>query len=508
MALLLSALTLVGGHFFNRRWDRAVLFFVVLSLLGYGAWALMMTGMLGSTDWANIENAANMMSRYTAVYSIGLVILWLVSLGVTYRDANRPNDGLLHHWSKAGVVAAIGLSLLCAWTLTSQAFSYSRTALSSSDQPSEQRAEGVSRSTFRNSSPYNFQHFISFGRSTGSSSQPAKPPAGDGYLQGRFVYAGKPAEGITLQLVLNDKYETGVITTDADGVFTVRVPSGEWQVNRVMTQGWKGKPEKGDFLIVTGREPKLGNGKYDSYFWVNEKPIKLIVDNAPTAPQMHFEIRDQVQLTWPPSDQRSVPGNVSDGVISWAAYPEAHEYQVSITNLVREGNTTRYHEVTTRRLKGVTQFPLSKLESVENKEGDKEYQVTVWAFAGDGTFLSSSERFSDNVFVLKNKELVREEERNLVSGPLDAEKLEALRANNHRIEAVEVLLKDDLVDEAERLLGKIRGSADPGRKKSITGFLMAKRGKCQEASRLFAEALSEAGTNCVPEHYWVKCPKN
>jgi hypothetical protein len=506
--LVLSALSLVGGHFFNRRWDRAVLFFVVLSLLGFGAWALMMTGMLGATDWANADNTSNVMSRYAAAYSIGLAILWIASLGVTYRDASRPNDGLLHRWSKIGVVAAVGLSLLCTWTLTAQALSYSQTVLWTSDQPTGPATESVSRSSLRNSDPYNFQNYLRFGRGPGSSGEPTKPPAGDGYLRGRFVYAGKPVEGITLKLALNDKHETDVITTDVDGVFTVRVPPGEWRVNRVMTQSWKGKPEQGDFIVVTGREPKLGNGKYDSYFWLNEQPLKVIVENIPTPPQMNFEIRDQVKLVWPPLGREGVPGNASNDVISWEAYPGAHDYQIKIINLKRDGDTTYHHEVTTRRLKGVTQFPLSKLESVENKEGEKEYQVSVWAFARDGTYLSSSEEFRNSVFVLKDKEFVREEERALIPGPLDAKKLETLRANNDRIEAIEVLLKDDLVGEAERLLGKIQGATDLGKKKSITGYLLAKQGKCQEANRLFADALSEAGTNCVPVYYRAKCPKN
>jgi len=502
IALALSALSLVGGHFFNRRWDRALLFFVALLILGIVTWVLMTVGMRGATESTDAKDIFEVMSRYWTAFGSGVLILWLASLGMSYHEARRPNDTMQYRSSKSGIVAAVGLSLICGGFLLIMAVAFSGSITRMSGP-----VERTSTSSFRHSGLHNFQHFLSFGRGSDPSSQLPKPPVGDGYLRGRFVYAGKPVEGITLQLALNDKHETDVITTDADGVFTVRVPPGEWHVNRVMTQGWKGKPEKGDFLIVTGHEPKLGNGKYDSHFWINEQPTKIIVENAPTAPQMNFEIRDQVKLIWPPSDHKSVPGNVSNDVISWTAYPEAHEYQINVTNLKRDGNTTYYHEVMTKRLKGITQFPLSKLESVENKDSEKEYQVTVWAFAKDGTFLSSSEKYRDSVFVLKDKELVRDEERNLIPGPLDAEKLEALRSNNKRIEAIEVLLKDSLINEAQRLLGKIQGFTDPGKKKAITGYLLAKQGKCKEANHLFTEALSEASTTCVPEYYRAKCPK-
>jgi hypothetical protein len=505
IALALSALSLVGGHFFNRRWDRAVLFFVALLILGIATWVLMTVGMNAATKSSDAKAVLETMSSYWAAFGDGVLILWLASLGLSYHDARRPDDTMQYRWSKSGMAAAVGLSLICGVFLFIMAVAFSGT--NPTNLRTTRTFERTSTSSFRHSDLHNFSHFLYFGRGSDPSSQLTKPPAGDGYLRGRFVYAGKPVEGITLQLALNDKYETDVITTDADGVFTVRVPPGEWHVNRVMTQGWKGKPEQGDFLIVTGREPKLGNGKYDSYFWINEQPIKIAVENTPAAPQMNFEIRDQVKLVWPPLDRKSVPGNVSNDVISWTAYPEAHEYQINVSNVKREGNTTSYHEVTTRRLKGITQFPLSKLESVANKEGEKEYQVSVWAFAKDGSFLSSSERFRDSVFVLKDKELVRDEERNLISGPLDAEKLEALRSNNKRIDAIEVLLKDGLLDEAGRLLGKIQGFTDPGKKKAITGYLLAKQGKCKEANRLFTEALSEASTTCVPEYYRAKCPK-
>jgi predicted negative regulator of RcsB-dependent stress response len=81
------------------------------------------------------------------------------------------------------------------------------------------------------------------------------------------------------------------------------------------------------------------------------------------------------------------------------------------------------------------------------------------------------------------------------------------RVNDRRLEAAEVLLKEDLFDEAEKVLATVNGDVDSNRQSAISGYLLAKRGRCEEANQLFAKVECETGDTCVPDSYRAACAK-
>ncbi len=345
-----------------------------------------------------------------------------------------------------------------------------------------------------------------------SDSDLSGPPEGDGLLKGRFLFDGKPAKGISLNLTLNGKYETASVTTDEHGEFVFRVPSGTWYINRLVTRGWEAKPDGGPFMIVTGREPKLEDEESGPGPWRRGKGFKIEVDGERAAePAVVFIVRPKVKVTWPGAEDEALPASAEDDEIRWKAYSEATDYRLSITAVTREGSVTSYREVTSKRLRSATQLALNTLDTMPGDGQETEYQVTVRAFSKDGTFLSESERYYKGHYFKFNGDLMlvmdRDRDRELLGDELTPEAVARLRQDEERLEAAVVLIKDGLLEEAERVLAEIEGQASAGRKKAVTGYLAAQRGQCDRARKLLNDALADAGTNCVPDDYWGACAR-
>jgi hypothetical protein len=220
LALGLTAVTLVGGHFFNRRWDRAVLLFVTLVLWGVGVYvsAMVRMNMAGADSGQDVSDLFSFRWR---VFLYGVLVLWVVSLVVTFLDARRSAAFASHGWTVSGVMGAVGLSIVTFALLLIPALPFLFvTALTYfyTDSPKPH-----SSST---SISYYDRHFSNYvdlgGGGLGIARDPSKPPSGDGYLRGRFTYEGKPARGVSLSLTLNGKYETERVTTDENGIFAGR----------------------------------------------------------------------------------------------------------------------------------------------------------------------------------------------------------------------------------------------------------------------------------------------
>ena len=499
LALGLSALTLVGGHFYNRRWDRAVSFFVALILWGIGVY-LALTLRMSEMMNARGGDALSFFSFYWRIFLAGALALWIVGLIVTYADARRSIASF--HWTPSGRLGAVGLSVLTGVLLLTQVFAFLAPLVMTRESGEEPNAEPTGYS-YRDR---HFSNYVFLGRGLDAPGKPAKPPSGEGYLNGRFVYANKPASGVTLSLALNGKYETDRLTTDENGVFTVRLPSGKWTIDRLVTYEWAGRPEAGQFMVVSGTEPKLTGDDYNEHYWFDREGTKIVVSEQPGEPQLRFTIRERVSLTWPSAHEKPTRGTLQESVVKWDPYPGAETYLVRVTELKREGRTTSFLPVSTKRVDRETAFALAGLAAVAGGE-EKEYQASVLAFAADGTFLSQShERFDNLTFVFTDKQqLVRDEERRMFSGSVNRDELDVLRDNERRIKAIEALLQDDLVDEAQKVFAKIKGKVDAGKKDAIAGYLMAKRGRCEEANKLFKRARSDGGRSCVPNYYRAGC---
>lgn len=477
------------------------MFLALLAFWIIGIYASMTFRLSDVAEMTDADQMLNMMSRHWTIGAVGTVVLWGLSLFTALLDTRRSTATFVDRWTISGLVGAVGFSLLATAAL------FVEFSLFGAFGGVEVDGDETPVNTARRA-PANFYRYVQLGHYQGAK-EPTPAPTGDSYLTGRFEFEGKPADGVQLSLVLNGKYETAKVTTDADGEFHVRLPRGEWYVSRVITHEWQeSPPADGDFVLVTGHEPKLVEGRYDDNYWLQSKGIPVQVGDRPPQPQLRFTIRNGVALRWPDADAQGTETTVDDGVIVWDPYAGANTYLVRIVEIEREGRTTSYHEVATRPVVGATNFPLKQLQVLPSADAKKEYEVSVVAFDEAGNLLSQSERFGGGSFVLSDgKQLVREPERMPGSEHFDPKELQQVHDNNRRIEAAAVLLKDGLDKDAERLLGKIQGKVDPGKQAAVTGYLMAVRGRCAEANRLFAQAQAAAGAGCVPDYYRAGCKK-
>lgn len=496
LAIVLSAVTLVGGHFVNRRFDRALFFFV--TLIVWSALIYFYAMVRVPVDAGAGKDPTEIFSYYWTILFVGISLLWLASLVLTSFDAKRAEVSYSNRWTISGVVGAGGLTLLTVLLLLMPFLPFLADTVFSFYADSSDLPEGVTAKSYRDRQ---FNNTVHLGRGSSASRELSKAPSGTGYLRGQVLYEGKPAAGVVLSLALNGKYETDRLTTDENGIFTARLPTGEWELNRVVTHEWSDRP-RGDLIIVNGTEPKLVDGRYNELYWLEREGVRLTATDKPGDPQVNLAIRKRVVMSWPTETVKRAPATVADGVIAWTAYPDAETYLLRITELKREGRTTALRTVTTKTIKGATQFRLADLAAVAGEE-EREYQVAVHAFARDGSLLSESkEKFDGLTFVLTDKkQLVRDEDRALLTAEVNQTNIEELQRNNRRLDAVETLVRDGMLVEAEKLLAKTKGRSDPGRKTAVSGYLLAKRGRCADANKLFAKAQLEAGRNCVPDYY-------
>jgi hypothetical protein len=88
---------------------------------------------------------------------------------------------------------------------------------------------------------------------------------------------------------------------------------------------------------------------------------------------------------------------------------------------------------------------------------------------------------------------------------LSLEKVQALRKNQDRLDAVALLIDEGLLDSADTLLQYVQGESEPGRFEAVQGYLAVQRGDCALANKWFDKALGSAGQACVPERYRRGC---
>lgn len=495
-AVLLTAFTGVGGHFLNQRWDRALLFiglFGFLMLLGFAVPFL--------SFYLNLPGTWALAALVVSILGTG--ILWLVSLAVTWRESSLKRLAPPLHWTFSAQLGATLASLLVTGMLTyaviqsSLSLFAAKSFLSSgfaldTDGPLSQR------------SGKNFWQYLALGGLSDSPDGLPAPPPGSGMLAGKFVYDGKPAAGVTLTLSLNGKYRATKLITDAQGLFTLKLAPGEWHINHVQTESWDERPDEGEFILLSGAEGRLHDNEYDRHPFLRGDGLKVTVSETPPVEPPTFTIRRRVALLWPGKEDKRVEATHKTGMIRWQAYPQATDYVVRIARVERQVRGASYIQAVTRRVSARTELALSDLRAVPGTASGQEYQVTVAAFASDGSFLSESEsHWESQSFTLVDVKMLADD--SLASASLAADLGEA-EQNRKRLDAVQVLIEEGLLAEAEKALTKVRGATTPGTKEALTGYLRARQGRCAEATKLFDQAVATAGKTCVPKS-WRACAR-
>jgi len=504
-AAILSFATLVGGHFINRRFDRVVMFFglALLILVAWGvSYTLWMTNVIESGNFNENSLEGFPMPGF---YLTGLGI-WLGSVITTVTDGIRRRPDLQQKWSASGVIGAVSLSLTAACLVGYYAWISGTMVMSLSDNdPGTTPFQSSWKQANNHFSQYIYFDWV------GDSEKVREPlPTGSGAIVGRFLYDGEPAQGVKLSVLFAGGYETKTLTTDEMGKFEIPVKPGSWTIKLVKVSAWADKPSDKSLIVTTGFEPSVGEGKYSrSDLTTRGKGLEVHVPEGEATPAMEFEIREHMALRWPDSTKGEVSTQVDTGVVKWAKYPRASQYQVKISEVERRDDGATYTPIIARNVVDDTQFPLAHLTSVSDEEKEREYSVEVYAFDENGAYLSESDRGFRNsdIKLTDNKRLVPDTLTSILptASLADEKELQKAFANRKRLAAIKVLIEDGLLDAGEDMINSIDGPTEPGELEALTGYLFAKKNQCEEARQWFDRALASGGRSCVPSSYKVAC---
>jgi hypothetical protein len=506
LTILASILTGCGGHFINRRWDRVMFFFLLLVLWLVGAWWFQVWDVTQGDRDGGMSIGGRFVSHTDGMLA-GVGVIWLWSVVVTAVDALRDREELRARWTLSGGIGALGLSLFSVALFAYYGWYAWGVYLSGSGGWADERVSVIPQG-----GGDSFSEWIYFGYGFDDDrGQLPEPPAGDGYLTGRFLYHDAPAEGVKLTVVLNGEYETAPLTTNAEGRFQLRLPPGEWYVSLIKTERWSHKPAGSDaFLVLTGDEPRLSAGSYSRHAFRHDKRGKAVMATAEPSPEaLTLVIRDHVRMTWPASDDVPVVADAATSVIEWQGYPDATQYLVELSRVERREMGASYYPVASRQVSGATSLALSTFKIEPGDKEVQEYQVEIYAFDADGRLLSESRSYGTEASFELGAGLQIVDESSLdFAGDvqsLSAEKVQALRKNQDRLDAAALLIDEGLLDSADTLLQRVQGETAPGRLEAVQGYLAAQRGDCALASEWFDKARGGAGQGCVPERYRRGC---
>ncbi len=514
LKILATVLTGIGGHYLNRRWDRAILFLCLFIFYSIFCWVAARS-FLFSSFLANSLPPEQIMQKLedttrilSIVFSSGILILWITSIIVTIFDSTKSDQATVIKWTKSGVTAALFTTLLSLLLLV-----FTVTTAVSLTKTKTVYKESTNESEISSYSSHNFYEYLYFGGAPTDSHKLPNPPTGEAVLKGRILYQNKPAEAISLHIVLNSKYRAKDIVTDSNGIFTVKLPFGDWIINSIQTESWQKKPEDGGFTLYYGGEEKLRRERYSPYDYFERNGFPVNIDENKDAVDINITIKQDIKLLWPDASAEGIKASITDA-ISWEKYPQASQYYVEIKKIRREGTTTYYEQVTSKVLANKTTIPLSSIKHIKTTGKEKnEYSVEIYAFSEDGALLGEfSDSFRGGTFLLADGHvLVEDELHSLFDGISNGDpeafekKMHSIGLNRRRVRAVKVLIEDNMLPEAETLVNLINSEYVKGQKEVLSGYILALQGDCIKSREMFDKALSINPDVCIPDKYKHNC---
>lgn len=511
LRILAAIITGIGGHYLNRKWDRAILFlclYLSCWILSYVVLIISLQQLSGPvSDFG--EKYADLTRSITGVSTAVIFIFWLISLIVTIVDAKKHVEPNIVKWTPSGITGALFTSFLSFVLLAYTVSTFVAVNVNGIVQGDMGSVElDTDSSTFL---AHNFYVGIYFGGESSNSFNLPSPPEGEGILKGKIVYHDQPAVGVSLTIVLNSKYKAKDIVTDSEGIFTLSLPPGVWRVNSIRSEKWENKPKEGEFSFYYGGEEKFDGKDYNPYRYMRRSGYPVDVTTGSGEPDFNITISDDIQLQWPDPELEGVRATLDD-TLKWSPYPRASQYLVKIEKITRDGDTTHYEEVAAKTLTGVSAIPLSSFKH-RNTGGSEstEYAVKIYAFAEDGTPIANSGTFHNGTFLLSEGNILIKEELDEFFGlsAMSDDELETtlneLARNKKRAEAVSTLLEDNMLTEAETLLALMDSEYAKGRKEVLTGYVFALKGDCGKAEEMFSKAEIINPNVCIPDEYKVNC---
>ncbi len=511
LKILASVFTGIGGHYLNRKWDKAILF-LCLFVLYLAAIFIFFTFSLQNISTSQNEMASELKNTTELIakaFSMGILLIWIVSLTVTILDDKNKVEPNIIKWTKSGITGAALTSILSSIILVVAVAMFYRLSM---DQIVHTEPTAYESKSFGSSS-HNFYENLYFGGLPSNSYNLPAPPSGEGIFKGKISYLNNPAEAVTLSIVLNSKYRAKNIVTDADGTFTVSLPPGTWTINSIQTESWENKPKEGSYTMYYGGEEKLEGRSYNRHKIYQKAGYPANVTNEPNTIHINATINKDIHLTWPNPNAEGVKGTINDA-IRWEKYPGATRYYVEIKNIRREGSTTHYKQVTSKILSNKTTIPLSSLKYNKTKGKDEtEYAADIYAFSEDGTLIAEfSDTYKGGTFLLSDGNILIEDDlddffdlSSIENPDKLMKKIEAISLNKRRATAVSVLIDDNMLNEAESLLNLIDSKYAQGKKEVLSGYILALQGECSKSNEMFDKALSINPNVCIPDTYKGLC---
>lgn len=511
--ILASVFTGIGGHYLNKRWDKALLFmFLLISGWVFASVYIYFSfqNIIASSE--DIAAIAHSSTQKAAVISLLVITLvWLISNIVTIIDTKNNVASNMYHWSKSGIIVAIISSIISSFLIISTIFSSYTVITQQAFSPSEINSTFEYDDTELKS--HNFYANIYYGGEPRNSHKLPSPPDGDGILKGQFLFKDKPASGISLSLTLNSQYKAKNIKTDEYGEFSLKLPQGLWVINSIQTDSWDNKPTEGEYSIYDGSEAKLTGSSYNRYAHIDKEGLTVDVVASSGDAHLNYTISKDINLKWPNSTQKINKATIKN-TIQWEPYLGAQKYLLAIQKITRDGNTTRYETVVRRIIENSTQLNLSSLKHKKTKnKKNYEYGIEIFAFDKDSTLVSQSTKsFQGGTFMLSDNNVLIEENMNDFFSSANEEspeefekKLEAICISDSRLTAAKTLINAQMLQEAQKLLSLVESEYSKGKKEVLLGYISAIQGNCSESKKLFNQAKIINPNVCISIEYLNLC---
>jgi hypothetical protein len=482
---LLSATTLFGGHFLNRRHGRVALIgtLLVVALISSigGVYALVAIG------GERVYSAAS--TWFPRLLVILVVAVALLSAGLTFHDARYPSRGSLPI-----VIRAIRLPLTMFGTLVLVAVFLAAATYQtpSSDFPTESTVPTAGHLEF------------GYGKDSITFVGAPPPPEGPHRLRGRIMLDKAGIEGVRISLMLNGAYNA-VLYSNSQGEFEVSLPAGKWRINEIKVGDWDNRPKNRNLILFSPHEPLKRPGMYSRFNVELADGLEVSLPAASQAIPIELEFRDALPIVWPTPpgpgehrDQLGVPeAELLNAAIIWQPVKGASEYEVQIGHVKNDLEVKFPSIILTRRLSGLT-LPLASLPQRTAPAPADQYSVHVFAFDAGGRLLTESALESDDrMFRLTGAARLGKEQQYVgFEGPRQVISAEFER-NEEQLGKVSNLLDGKQYDEARHLLDEITEDAPRGRESALRGRLAALQGDCATAIILFDKAEAEVGGDCV-----------
>lgn len=211
IAAALSLITVFGGHWINRRWDRILLFVLLLYLLPLVYFATL----------SGLHSGVTLSFRNYGSF-IGLICL--LSAGIAYMDAVSPEEGsgskiingiIGSLFTLAGIGVVVSIILVQRYMPDVGDFDREPSEIVDT-APELPAAQGYLDTT---------------GISYGEFDYASRKLLGDGEAKivGRVTADGQPVEGLRLRLKVKPDIRTKWVTTDASGHYTLAIPPGKYE---------------------------------------------------------------------------------------------------------------------------------------------------------------------------------------------------------------------------------------------------------------------------------------